>query len=940
MAAEAAVLWKQGWHLSAEGIAALKQENNITTIDGIVRKALDEDLRSIGEKFLPEDISRGGSSELIGPCVLQVTKVRNVSAPKANEESGHAPRMLKVQMTDGHTTCIGLEVAQVQQLSLSTPPGTKVKLTGSIAISNGFLMLEGSNVKVLGGQVEKLFSRWDIQRKLAHHSRANVKVEGGAPPFVPFGQRVSGGAVATKDLRNKKSLPKKETESEEADEFSEQRKAVIAEVSKSKEGTKTFGGTGSLPATAVPEKKWGGPADRRGENRPQGVYRELSNESSQVEEKSVQKLVEMGFSRQDSVASLRQNSGDVQEAINTLVTRQGQGQGQGRDRPDRGHRGQREDRGRGENCHSECVMCHCHTGDRQGTGDRGRTGAEVRTVTQNVSCVIVILILVTGRGQGTEGGRGQSKASTVIVLFLSRRQFTTETDWIKLFLCFFTGRGRGRRGRGDEEEEDVSTRPSGPATLFDFILESKIDNLKIDDSKPSPGAQTSQPPRYNKPQGGRENHYDGQGWPQVGDSQFYGQRNNNDFRGQRNQPGGRQQYDHQNREGGQHFNDSRPYDGGRGSRGGRGRGGRHDRGGGGRGRGTGGTDSNYNRGYQEDVGRGRKGDNRQDNRQNFDEFGRQREDSRSNGPHGRHDNYRDARRGGGEQGNRPGNRDAREQQRGGKTENQEFRGQNNDSYRDHRRNEPNRQQEGGNPRRPEFRGQNEHFQENQRDGYHHRGDRNNPKQQHQDFQENQRDGYHHRGDRNNPRPQHQDRNDGRRMNNRQGSYEDRGGGQRQGADRTNQPRHGGDGGQRKWRRNDHCLARYWEDGKFYPAMVTDVAPNGRTAVVLFTEYENYEEVEMFNIRPLHGGGWMDSPDPVSTGVTPSANQKYEPYQGDINTTLEFHRSGDRRRPPQDRAQSAPTHGRGPREQPKEPKKPSRPALPIYQPPAKKKQSPE
>ncbi|XP_078603432.1 uncharacterized protein LOC144877393 [Branchiostoma floridae x Branchiostoma japonicum] len=412
-------------------------------------------------------------------------------------------------------------------------------------------------------------------------------------------------------------------------------------------------------------------------------------------------------------------------------------------------------------------------------------------------------------------------------------------------------------------------------------------------------------------------------------------------RGQRNQPGGRQQYEHQNREGGQHFNDSRPYDGGRGGRGGRGRGGRHDRGGGGRGRGTGGTDSNYNRGYQEDVGRGRKGDNRQDNRQNFDEFGRQREDSRSNGPpHGRHDNYRDARRGGGEQGSRPGNRDAREQHRGGKTENQEFRGQNNDSYRDHRRNEPNRQQEGGNPRRPEFRGQNEHFQESQRDGYHHRGDRNNPKQQHQDFQESQRDGYHHRGDRNNPRQQHQDRNDGRRMNNRQGSYEDRGGGQRQGGDRTNQPRHGGDGGQRKWRRNDHCLARYWEDGKFYPAMVTDVAPNGRTAVVLFTEYENYEEVEMFNIRPLNGGGWTDSPDPVSTGGTPSANQKYEPYQGDINTTLEFHRSSDRRRPPQDRAQSAPTHGRGPREQPKEPKKPSRPALPIYQPPAKKKQSPE
>ncbi|KAI8507595.1 tudor domain-containing protein 3 [Branchiostoma belcheri] len=710
MAAEAAVLWKQGWHLSAEGIATLKQENNITTIDGIVRKALDEDLKSIGEKFLPEDISRGGSSELIGPCVLQVTKVRNVSAPKANEESGHAPRMLKVQMTDGHTTCIGLEVAQVQQLSLSTPPGTKVKLTGSIPISNGFLMLEGSNVK-----------------KLAHHSRANVKVEGGAPPFVPFGQRVSSGAVATKDLRYKKSLPKKETESEEADEFSEQRKAVIAEVSKSKEGTKTFGGTGSLPATAIPEKKWGGPADRRGDNRAQGVYRELSNESSQVEEKSVQKLLEMGFSRQDAVGSLRQSSGDVQEAINTLVNSQGQGPSQGHGRQGTGHRGQREDRGR--------------------------------------------------------------------------------------------------------------------ATLFDFILESKIDNLKIDDSKAVPGAQNSQPPRYNRPQGGRdqrENHYDGQGWPQVGDSQFYGHRNqNNEYRGQRNPPGGRQQYDQHSREGGHHFNDSRPYDSGRGGRGGR-------------------------------------------------------------------DNYRDTRRGGGEQGNRPGTRE----QRGGKTENQEFRGQN-DSYRDHRR------QQDGNPRRQE-RNLNENFNQNQRD---------NSQLQ--------------RGDRTDPR-QHQDqgsRYESRRTNNRQGSYEDRGGGggQRQGGqERTNQPRNAGEGSQRKWRRNDHCLARYWEDGKFYPAMVTDVAPNGRTAVVLFSEYDNYEEVEMFNIRPTHGGGWMDSSDPASAGTAPSGDQKYEPYQGDINTTLEFHRSSDRRRPPADRAQSAPTHGRGPRE----PKKPTRPALPIYQPPAKKKQSPE
>jgi len=38
----------------------------------------------------------------------------------------------------------------------------------------------------------------------------------------------------------------------------------------------------------------------------------------------------------------------------------------------------------------------------------------------------------------------------------------------------------------------------------------------------------------------------------------------------------------------------------------------------------------------------------------------------------------------------------------------------------------------------------------------------------------------------------------------------------------------------------HCLAKYWEDEQHYPALVTALGPN--TAVVMFTEYNNYEEV--------------------------------------------------------------------------------------------------
>uniref|UniRef100_A0A8D0Q0M8 RecQ mediated genome instability protein 1 OB-fold domain-containing protein n=1 Tax=Sus scrofa TaxID=9823 RepID=A0A8D0Q0M8_PIG len=48
--------------------------------------------------------------------------------------------------------------------SLNTPPGTKVKLSGLVDIKNGFLLLNDSNTTVLGGEVEHLIEKWELQR--------------------------------------------------------------------------------------------------------------------------------------------------------------------------------------------------------------------------------------------------------------------------------------------------------------------------------------------------------------------------------------------------------------------------------------------------------------------------------------------------------------------------------------------------------------------------------------------------------------------------------------------------------------------------------------------------------------------------------------------------------------------------------------------------------
>lgn len=52
--------------------------------------------------------------------------------------------------------------------SLNTPPGTKVKLLGTVEIKNGLLLLDDSKISVLGGVVEHMVEKWELQRVSFH----------------------------------------------------------------------------------------------------------------------------------------------------------------------------------------------------------------------------------------------------------------------------------------------------------------------------------------------------------------------------------------------------------------------------------------------------------------------------------------------------------------------------------------------------------------------------------------------------------------------------------------------------------------------------------------------------------------------------------------------------------------------------------------------------
>ena len=205
------------------------------------------DFKEIASPVIPEDINRGKVESIKGNVVLMVTKIRNVAAPKVKEESGAAPRMLKISLSDGSMTCHGVEVTECPRISLKTPPGTKIKLKGEkLEVANGFIKLSDKSFEVLGGEVEALVEKWKVSQDLAEFTRSGMGGSSGEgpPKWIPFGQK---NKMPKSDPSNKnfKALANGKTEEngdKEDEEFESKRQEALQEAAKGEQ--KKFG-TGS-----------------------------------------------------------------------------------------------------------------------------------------------------------------------------------------------------------------------------------------------------------------------------------------------------------------------------------------------------------------------------------------------------------------------------------------------------------------------------------------------------------------------------------------------------------------------------------------------------------------------------------------------------------------------------------------------------------------------
>ncbi|CAB3397880.1 unnamed protein product [Caenorhabditis bovis] len=160
-------LRQKGWSLNDNNVAELFDAIFPENASVLENTLLNEDIRDFGDQCIV-NLHNKESRIYSGPSVLQISKIRNVCIPKIREDFGSSPdssTILRIFLTDGHTTISAISLEKISGISADTPPGTKVLLISEIPVEGIFLILTPANTKVFGGKVAKLIEKWNVERK-------------------------------------------------------------------------------------------------------------------------------------------------------------------------------------------------------------------------------------------------------------------------------------------------------------------------------------------------------------------------------------------------------------------------------------------------------------------------------------------------------------------------------------------------------------------------------------------------------------------------------------------------------------------------------------------------------------------------------------------------------------------------------------------------------
>ncbi|PQP95764.1 tudor domain-containing protein 3 [Prunus yedoensis var. nudiflora] len=161
-----------------------------TVVNSVESELTNMDLKSISAKSLPDPNTLRKSSHLLGPQVLQIAWVRDITRSSVEDfaRNSTSRRLLKLGLTDGHSEVAAVEYSHIPSIPDDVVPGTKVRLEGRATIRNGIVCLNPKVVTLLGGVVQSLYEEWQMNKKYSGFSRSSLRVSqesdgNGPPPF-------------------------------------------------------------------------------------------------------------------------------------------------------------------------------------------------------------------------------------------------------------------------------------------------------------------------------------------------------------------------------------------------------------------------------------------------------------------------------------------------------------------------------------------------------------------------------------------------------------------------------------------------------------------------------------------------------------------------------------------------------------------------------------
>lgn len=184
-----------GIRFSEEYISSLTEEpNDITSYEEFLGNLLDSDLRKkpFVNPFFSESVGSMVRGQLQGNVVLQIVSIVDISVPirqahrQRQSDLHRKNRLLVITLTDGHVKVTGIEHDHIPTLHVDIPPGDKVLFTGG-EVCFGKLLLNGNNIKHIGGSVFHLRETW-----LANKIAQRTKLIDSSKTSVSKGVEVSG----------------------------------------------------------------------------------------------------------------------------------------------------------------------------------------------------------------------------------------------------------------------------------------------------------------------------------------------------------------------------------------------------------------------------------------------------------------------------------------------------------------------------------------------------------------------------------------------------------------------------------------------------------------------------------------------------------------------------------------------------------------------------